>query len=206
MDEISLTSQAPGNFISVANGNWTNPATWDANAVPTGADNAIVAAHTVAIDAASLSINNLTVQGSLEFGATPTTFNVNGNLTVEVGGEFLVFNGTTGKAVVISGNIVNDGNIDLSVGATTAGSLTLNGSAVQSITGSGAFTSNLIRNLIFTNTATATPNVIWGFNNIKIANNLDITSARINLNGNKIYFGNNLCWWNFYCTSRNWIY
>lgn len=191
LDEISLTSQAPGIFISVANGNWTNPATWDANAVPTGADNAIVAAHTVTIDAASLSINNLTVQGSLEFGATPTTFNVNGNLTVEVGGEFLVFNGTTGKAVVISGNIVNDGNIDLSVGATTAGSLTLNGSAVQSITGSGAFTNNLIRNLIFTNTATATPNVIWGFNNIKIANNLDITGARINLNGNKIYFGNN---------------
>ena len=100
-----------GIFISVANGNWTNPATWDANAVPTGADSAIVAAHTVTIDAASLSINNLTVQGSLEFGATPTTFNVNGNLTVEAGGEFLVFNGTTGKAIVVSGNIVNDGKI-----------------------------------------------------------------------------------------------
>ena len=28
LDEISLTSQAPGIFISVANGNWTNPATW----------------------------------------------------------------------------------------------------------------------------------------------------------------------------------
>lgn len=191
LDEISLTSQAPGNFISVANGNWTNPATWDANAVPTGADNVTIAAHTVTLDAAGQAANNLIIQGSLEFGATPTTFNVNGNLTVEVGGDFLVFNGTTGKAVVISGNIVNDGNIDLSVGATTAGSLTLNGSAVQSITGSGAFTNNLIRNLIFTNTATATPNVIWGFNNIKIANNLDITGARINLNGNKIYFGNN---------------
>lgn len=191
LDEISLTSQAPGNFISVVNGNWTNPATWDANAVPTGADNVTIAAHTVTLDAAGQAANNLIIQGSLEFGATPTTFNVNGNLTVEVGGDFLVFNGTTGKAVVISGNIVNDGNIDLSVGATTAGSLTLNGSAVQSITGSGAFTNNLIRNLIFTNTATATPNVIWGFNNIKIANNLDITGARINLNGNKIYFGNN---------------
>lgn len=191
LDEISLTSQAPGNFISVANGNWTNPATWDANAVPTGADNAIVAAHTVTIDAASLSINNLTVQGSLEFGATPTTFNVNGNLTVEAGGEFLVFNGTTGKAIVVSGNILNDGNIDLSIGATTEGSLTLNGSAVQSITGAGAFANDVIRNLIFSNTATATPNIIWGFNNIKIANNLNITGARINLNANKIYFGNN---------------
>lgn len=191
LDEISLTSQAPGIFISVANGNWTNPATWDANAVPTGADSAIVAAHTVTIDAASLSINNLTVQGSLEFGATPTTFNVNGNLTVEAGGEFLVFNGTTGKAIVVSGNILNDGNIDLSIGATTEGSLTLNGSAVQSVTGSGIFVNDVVRNLTFSNTATATPNVIWGFNNVKVANNLNITGARINLNGNKIYFGNN---------------
>lgn len=191
LDEISLVSQAPGVFISIANGNWSNPATWDANAVPTGADNATVAAHTVIIDVAGSAINNLTVQGSLEFGVTPTTFNVNGNLILEAGAEFLVFNGTTGKALVVTGNIVNDGNIDLSIGATTEGSLTLNGSAAQSITGAGAFANDVIRNLIFSNTATATPNIIWGFNNIKIANNLNITGARINLNANKIYFGNN---------------
>ena len=191
LDEISLVSQAPGNFISIADGNWNNPATWDANAVPTGLDNVTVAAHTVTINAVGQAANNLTVQGSLEFGATPTTFNVNGNLTLEGGAEFLAFNGTTGKAIVVSGNIVNDGNIDLSIGATTEGSLTLNGSAVQSITGTGAFANDLIRNLIFSNTATATPNIVWGFNNIRIANNLNITGARINLNGNKIYFGNN---------------
>lgn len=189
LDEISLTSQAPGIFISVANGNWTNPATWDANAVPTGADSAIVAAHTVTIDAASLSINNLTVQGSLEFGATPTTFNVNGNLTVEAGGEFLVFNGTTGKAIVVSGNIVNDGNIDLSIGATTAGSLTLNGTTVQSITGSGTFANNKIRNLIFSNTSTAIPNINWGFDDISVEYNLTISNAKIDLGGNKINYG-----------------
>jgi hypothetical protein len=191
IDNISLTSRAAGTFISIADGNWSNPATWDANAVPTGLDNVTVAAHTVTIDAVGQAANNLTIQGSLEFGATPGTFNVNGNLTIEAGGEFLVFNGTTGKALVVTGNIVNDGNIDLSIGATTAGSLTLNGSAVQSISGAGTFANEVIRNLIFSNTATATPNVIWGFNNIKIANNLNITGARINLNGNKIYFGNN---------------
>ncbi|TDR19692.1 Ig-like domain-containing protein [Flavobacterium cheniae] len=189
LDEISLVSQAPGVFISIANGNWSNPATWDANAVPTGADNATVAAHTVTIDVAGSAINNLTVQGSLEFGTTPTTFNVNGNLTLEPGAEFLVFNGTTGKAIVVSGNIVNDGNIDLSVGATTAGSLTLNGSTVQSITGSGTFANNLIRNLIFTNTSTAVPNINWGFDGISVAYNLNIANAKINLNSNKITFG-----------------
>ncbi|MFN7014895.1 MAG: hypothetical protein ACK4ON_11565, partial [Bacteroidia bacterium] len=152
-------------------------------AVPTAADNAIVAAHTVTINAVGQAINNLTVQGSLEFGPTPTTFNVNGNLNVEVGGEFLVFNGTTGKALVVSGNIVNDGSIDLSVGATT------NGSAVQSITGSGAFANNVIRNLTFSNTSVAIPNINWGFDNISVAYNLNITNAKINLNNNKIIFG-----------------
>lgn len=185
----SQVTNAPGIFISVANGNWTNPATWDANAVPTGADSAIVAVHTVTIDAASLSINNLTVQGSLEFGATPTTFNVNGNLTVEAGGEFLVFNGTTGKAIVVTGNIVNDGNIDLSIGATTEGSLTLNGTTVQSITGSGTFANNKIRNLIFSNTSTAIPNINWGFDDISVEYNLTISNAKIDLGGNKINYG-----------------
>ena len=189
IDNISLTSRAAGTFISVADGNWGDPATWDANAVPTIADNAIVAAHTVTLNATGQAINNLTIQGSLEFGATPTTFNVNGDLNVEVGGEFLVFNGTTGKALVVSGNIVNDGSIDLSVGATTTGSLTLNGSAVQSITGSGAFANNVIRNLTFSNTSVAIPNINWGFDNISVAYNLNITNAKINLNNNKIIFG-----------------
>ncbi|WP_290820862.1 T9SS type A sorting domain-containing protein [Flavobacterium sp.] len=185
----SQATNPPGVFISIADGNWSDPATWDANAVPTGVDNATVAAHTVTIDVAGLAINNLIVQGSLEFGATPATFNVNGNLTIEAGGEFLVFNGTTGKAIVVSGNILNDGNIDLSIGATTAGSLTLNGSAVQSITGSGTFANNLIRNLIFTNTSTAVPNINWGFDGISVAYNLNIANAKINLNSNKITFG-----------------
>lgn len=185
----SQVTNAPGIFISIADGNWSNPATWDANSVPTGVDSAIIAAHTVTIDVAGLSINNLTVQGSLEFGATPTTFNVNGNLTLEAGAEFLVFNGTTGKAIVVTGNIVNDGNIDLSIGATTAGSLTLNGTTVQSITGSGTFANNKIRNLIFSNTSTAIPNINWGFDDISVEYNLTISNAKIDLGGNKINYG-----------------
>ncbi|MFN7044304.1 MAG: T9SS type A sorting domain-containing protein [Flavobacterium sp.] len=185
----SQATNPPGVFVSIADGNWSDPATWDANAVPTGVDNATVAAHTVTIDVASLAINNLTVQGSLEFGAAPPNFIINGNLTLEAGSEFLVFNGTTGKAIVVSGNIVNDGNIDLSIGATIAGSLTLNGSAVQSITGSGTFANNRIRNLIFSNTSTAIPNINWGFDDVSVEYNLTISNAKINLNGNKINYG-----------------
>jgi len=190
IDNISLTSRAPGNFISIVTGNWGSPSTWDANAVPTGADNAVVATgHTVTLDATGQSINNLTVQGILAYGTTPTTFNVNGNLSVDTAGLISVFNGTTGKTLVVTGNIVNNGAIDLSVGTTTAGNLTLNGSAVQSISGTGSFTGNKIRNLIFNNTATAIPNINWGFNDISVEYNLNISNAKINLNGNKFIYG-----------------
>ena len=202
VDNINLTSQVPGTFISIATGNWTDPLTWDANAVPTAADNATVSTgHTVTVNATGQVINNLIVNGTLAYNATPTQFNVNGNLTVNSGGLVNVFATTTGKSLFVSGNIVNNGRIDISVGATTAGNLTLNGSSVQTVSGSGTWggtvptttsTNNVgvIRNLTCSNTSTATPNIIWSFNNIRIVYNLNITGARINLGSNKMIFGN----------------
>jgi hypothetical protein len=202
LDNISVVSSLPGIFISIITGNWNDPLTWDANAVPSGADNATVSAtHTVTVNAVGQAINNLIVNGTLAYSATPTLFNVNGNLTVNATGLVNAFATTTGKTLVVSGNIVNNGRIDLSVGATTAGNLTLNGSTVQSVTGSGIWGGTvsatdatnrvgLIRNLTCSNTNTATPNIVWSFNNIRIANNLNITGARINLGTNKIIFGN----------------
>ena len=193
VDNISLTSQLPGTFISVTTGNWTTASTWDANAVPSPADNVTVSTgHIVTIDAASLSANNVTVNGTLGYGTTPTGFTVNGNLAVNSGGIFNVFSGTTGKTLTVTGDITNNGSIDVSVGTTTAGNLTLNGAAVQSVSGSGTFgTNNVIRNLVFSNTNTSTPNIIWSINNVKVAYNLNLTGARINLGSNKITFGNN---------------
>ncbi|MBM3430089.1 MAG: hypothetical protein FJX99_03790, partial [Bacteroidetes bacterium] len=202
LDDISVVTSQPGVFISIITGDWNNPATWDANAVPSAADNATVSAtHTVTQNATGQAINNLIVNGTLAYATTPTQFNVNGNLTVNTGGLVNAFNGTTGKTLFVSGNIVNDGRIDISVGATTAGNLTLNGSSVQSVTGSGIWGGTVsatdatnrvgvIRNLTFSNTNTATPNIIWSFNDIRIANNLNLTGARINLGTNKMIFGN----------------
>lgn len=202
LDDISVVTSLPGIFISIITGNWNNPSTWDANAVPSAADNATVSTgHTVTVNATGQSINNLIVNGTLAYAAAPTQFNVNGNLNVSATGLVNVFQGTTGKTLIVSGNIVNDGRIDVSVGATTAGNLTLNGSSVQSVTGTGSFggtvisttttnTAGVIRNLTFSNTNTATPNIIWSFNNIRIANNLNLTGARINIGINKMIFGN----------------
>lgn len=191
VDNISLTSAVPGNYISIATGNWGSPTTWDANSVPSPVDNAIISGGTiVTIDAASQAINDLTVEGTLTYGTTPSTFNVNGNLSVLGSGVVNAFNGTTGKTLIVSKNITNDGILNFSIGTTTAGNLTLNGSSLQTVSGIGTFTSNVIRNLTFSNTSTATPNITWSFNNIAIAYNLNLTGARVDIGTNKMIFGN----------------
>ncbi|MDD2984351.1 MAG: T9SS type A sorting domain-containing protein [Crocinitomicaceae bacterium] len=192
IDNISLVSSLPGDYISITSGNWGTPSTWDANAVPGVADNVTISTgHTVTVDGNNQGANNAVVNGTIVYGATPTILTVGGNLTVNTGGLVNVFSGTTGKTITVSGNIINNGTIDLSVGATTTGNLTLNGATVQTVSGSGTFNTGVIRNLIFSNTNTATPNINWSFNNVKVAYNLSLTGARVNLGTNKLTFGNN---------------
>src|SRR5574343_420127 len=202
LDEIELISRAPGTFISVVTGNWNTGSIWDAGTVPTALDNAIISAgHIVTADAATTNSNNLTVNGTLAYASAATSVTVGGNLTVNAGGLINVFNGTTGKTLAVAGNITNDGRIDVSVGSTTGGTLTLNGSTAQTVAGTGTFggtvtsttttnTANVIRNLSINNTSTAIPNVIWSFTDVKVAYNLTLTSAKINLGTNKLIFGN----------------
>ena len=191
LDNISLTSNLPGNFISIATGNWGDATTWDANAVPTSLDNVTVSTgHTVTINATGQAANNLDVTGTLAYGTTPTSFAVAGNLNVNTGGLVSVFNGTTGKTLNVAGNIVNNGEMNISVGSTTAGNLTLNGSGVQTVSGTGTFSNGFVRNITFSNTNTSTPNINWNVNDLRVAYNLNLTGARVNLGTNKITFGN----------------
>ena len=104
VDNINLTSQVPGTFVSIATGNWGTASTWDATAVPSAADNVVVSAgHVVTIDAANQAAANVTVDGTLGFATTPAQFNVNNNLIVSATGLFNVFNGTTGKSLFVAG-------------------------------------------------------------------------------------------------------
>jgi hypothetical protein len=192
VDNISLVSSVPGTYTSVATGNWTAPATWDLGSVPSALDNVVIAAgHVVTIDAASLSTAGAVVQGTLAYGTTPTSFAINGNLAVQPGGLVNVFFTTTGKTLTVAGNINNAGTIDVSVGTTTAGNLTLNGSTVQTVAGAGTWTGGFIRNLTFANTSTTYPNINWSVNNIKVANNIIFTNSRVNLGSNTLFWGNN---------------
>ena len=193
IDGISLTSQAPGNYISIASGNWSSPATWDLGSVPNSSDNATIAsAHTVTIDAAGQSINNIAVDGTLSYTATPTSFAIAGNLTVNAGGAFNVFNGAIGKTATIAGNFVNNGTVDVSVGTGATGNLTFTGANVQTISGGGVFVNGIIRNLVFNNTSVAIPNINWSVNNISVDNTLNISNAKINLGTNKLTSGTSM--------------
>ncbi|MBP8156902.1 MAG: T9SS type A sorting domain-containing protein, partial [Flavobacterium sp.] len=51
-------------------------------------------------------------------------------------------------------------------------------------------TGAVINQLLLNNTSTATPNVIWSFNNIKIRSVLSMTNARVDLGANKMTIGN----------------
>jgi hypothetical protein len=171
LDNISLTSQVPGTFISITSGIWTNPLTWDANDVPSPVDNVTVTTgHIVDLDQNNLGANNLIVFGTLNYAVAATRFDVFGNLTVNASGVFNVYNLTTGKQLYIKGNLINNGVLHTSVGFTY---LRFNGSVPQTVSGIGTFgtlnasnMANSVYYLYFENTSTIYPNIVWNVNNV----------------------------------------
>jgi len=190
----SQITSAPGNFVSNATGNWSAAATWVGGVVPTVYDSVTIAdGHVVTIDATGQGANNLTIgggtSGTLAFGTTPSSFALTGNLAVNAGGTFNVFSGTTGKTLNIGGSIVNNGTMTFSVGT---GVLVLNGTAVQTVGGSGTFTSNLIGTLTFNNTNASIPNINWNASNMNVAT-LNFTSGKVALGAsNKLTLGTSI--------------
>lgn len=213
IDNISLVSRVGGNEIaSVASGNFTDPATWDAGYVPSPADDVVInGGHTVTIDNKNLGAGNLYIAGAnavLDFGVLADEFTVTNDLLIAgSGARFNVYQGTTGKSLKVGHDItvVSGGRLDISVGTTgtNAGVLTLNGSELQTISsdGTGNFggtvvsttttnTAGIINQLIINNTSTATPNIDWQLDDVKIKNILRLNNARVALGSNNIYIGN----------------
>ncbi|MFN3754416.1 T9SS type A sorting domain-containing protein [Flavobacterium sp.] len=208
---VVTSVQSQATFTSVQSGNFTDPVTWGTATAPTSIDNIIIAAGTTVLLDDLITVNNATIGGTLESGSNSADFIITGNLTVNSGG---LFDGIfyydaggwgydKGTQLTVAGNITNNGRIDLSIGASylPEGALNLNGSTVQTVSGLGTFggtlyltdntnTGAVINQLIVNNTSTATPNIIWGFNNIKIRSVLSLTNTRINLGTNKMTIGN----------------
>lgn len=203
--------QSQTTFTSVQSGNFTDPATWGTATVPTSDDNVVISAATTVTLDDLFTAQNVTIGGSLESTEASSEFVVAGNLTVNLGGIFKgiyfydagSFGYNKGIQLSVAGNIVNNGRIDLSDGASynPEGVLNLNGTTVQTVSGLGTFggtlfttdnsnTGAVINQLIVDNSSASTPNIIWEFNTIKVRSVLTLTNARIDLGTNKMSIGN----------------
>ncbi len=156
-----------GTFISIVTGNWSNPTTWQANAVPTLGDNVIIDnGHTVIVDGNNYGCFNLTIgQGGvsgLRIGSAVVnyTFSVLGDILVNASGSFAPntsFNAT--HTMNVSGNIVNNGLISFRPTPTTLINVNFIRNGNQTISGTAGVGSNQY-NLIGLNMGANTTNTL----------------------------------------------
>src|SRR6266404_1744940 len=140
----SQSTAAPGNLISVQSGLWNDAATWGGS-IPTVGDNVTIASgNTVTIN--SSDALSVTVQSGaiLQFeDTTARTLTVGQSVTINSGGTFRTLEtGTqTGHVLSVGTNLTNNGTLDFSTNANTAGAgITFTGAANNTFSGTGATT------------------------------------------------------------------
>ncbi|SEQ03010.1 Ig-like domain-containing protein [Flavobacterium urocaniciphilum] len=232
IDNISLVSRIPEEITCAHSGLWSQPSTWDNGLVPTPADGAVIDndGEIVMIDSRYSGCEDLILAGTntlIQF-ATSTVideFTVNNDINLAASGSrFNNHDGTNGKYLKLGHNFdVGAGaRFDSSFGSTTAyqGRLALIGSTVQtisvdpagfvggSIAGTNAFgnRAGVLNQLEVNNTATATPNVVWNVNGVRINGGLLLTNGRVNItSGNRLVLGNfgSILGSNFVCPTGN---
>jgi len=128
---------------SVASGPWNAPASWDTG-VPGPTDDVVIGAGTaVTINTTPITINSLTVNGTLEYDAVLRAVTVTTNVSIAPGGTLQTntVGVQTGHTLSVGGNLTNDGTLDLSTSANTSGArLTFTGAASNTFSGTGATT------------------------------------------------------------------
>jgi len=136
----------PGTILSIASGNWSNPGTWSTFSIPTAFDNVTIAnGHTVTIDTAALC-HTLTVGPGaiLEFDASAArTLTATTNVAIAAGGTFrtAASGAVTGHVLSLAGNLTNNGTLDFSTNANTAGAgIMFTGATSNTFSGTGATT------------------------------------------------------------------
>ncbi|HXU38206.1 MAG TPA: G8 domain-containing protein, partial [Blastocatellia bacterium] len=148
-----VTVKAATKTASVS-GLWSSTTTWGGAAVPVDGDDVIInAGVTVTLGASSNNLNSLIVNGTITTSGNNRQLHVDftggSNLTINVGGTLTC--ASTGNPLTVTGNIQNDGTMDLAPGANNFNT-TLSGTSSQTVSGTGATTFN---NLTVSNTSAA---------------------------------------------------
>ncbi len=141
--DASQATNPPVNKISSGSGNWNTAGTWTPSGVPTAADNVTIAnGHTVSINATGVC-NSLTIgqgaSGVLQYtGGAARTLTVNSDITINNGGSFIVNTGSNvTHALIVKGNITNNGSINLATDANSLCNVTVSGTSQQNLSGTG---------------------------------------------------------------------
>ncbi len=135
---------AAGSVVAaVAGGNWSDPATWQSNVVPTINDNVeIPLGTTVVIDQTGLLANDIVIAGVLEFTSDQNASLAVSSLLVQSGAILRAsVTGTNVYTLNVSGDLTNNGTLDLSNASNTAGvNLFFSGKEDASFSGIGTVT------------------------------------------------------------------
>ncbi|WP_300570899.1 T9SS type A sorting domain-containing protein [Flavobacterium sp.] len=218
IDNISLTSRIPEEITCAHSGLWSQAGTWDGGKVPTPADTAVLDNddETVLIDSRYSGCEDLILAGAntlvqYVISSIMDEFTVNNDINLAASGaRFNNHDGTTNSKYLKVGHNIDVGagaRFDSSLGGTTnfQGRLTLNGTSLQTVTvdpagfmggsapGTNAFgnRAGVLNQLEVTNTSSATPNVIWNVNGVRISSALLLTSGRVSIaSGKRIILGN----------------
>ena len=143
----SQATNAAGNKISIANGNWSTAGVWSPSGVPTAADNVTIGNGTTVTISSNVVCNNLTVgegsSGVLRIGNNNTarTATVNNDVVVNGGGQFIANTGSnTTHNVTLTGNITNNGILNFASDGNSFANVTFNKNGNQTISGGGSTT------------------------------------------------------------------
>lgn len=149
-------------ITSIADGNWSNPTTWDCNCVPTLLDEIIVA-HNVSLDVSFTVANSLTVQSGKELSAANAQINFAlATGTIENNGTMTLYNFAS------NGNLLNNETIT-ATNFINNDTLTNNGTLdITNFSNHGGFYNQGIMNLTdFTNAGYGTNDLDISFVNFR---------------------------------------
>ena len=215
IDNISLTSRAPLEISSLRSGLWSKTSTWDGGNVPTHADTVTLfnTGDSVIVDSRYSGCDYLFLSGDnslLQFSTSTviddfTVYNdasITGN-----GARFNNYDVANGKYFKVAHDLfVGPGaRFDSNVGSSK---LILNGNSLQTVTfdpastigavpttgvyvNTNSNTFNVLTTLEVTNTSTASPNVIWNADGIRIKTSVILTTGRVRIAaGKRLILGN----------------